>query len=515
MTRRSALVIALAMAAAAGAALAVKETDCLAAVGNQSKGAEAIAAAGPTDKAELPKLAAQTSTSGSLDAGAILSADRATTWNPGVRGAGGIPTRTTVCSTLNPRGGTSDDTAQIQAAINACPAGQVVQLAAGTFLVNSGNYLLINKGITLRGAGPGETTLAKTNGAKPFQEAVGAKPSPLIVVGPHLFSSSPDPSDIAASTGLTADAVKGEYAVTVANATGFAPGQIVLLDEASAAGWQPDPQGRGKIWASPDWRVVWQKHDPAIQYVDDFAPDAFPTTPNTAGSWFSRYGPPHCRGQADRLRRRLDHHLHHAYSHFLSRQPAAQLSRYRRPHVMNAGVEDLKLVGGDAGNLRFQWAALSWARNVDNTAWHGEGFAIDRSFRIELREFYVHDAAWAQRRRRGIRHQPLGRLSRGTDREWHRGQSQQGHGGALRRSRLRGRLQLRGHGLHQHHWRLDRARAQRQPYGGLAPRPLRGQLRPERRQRQHPRQQHLPHLLPQSSAWHSCPIRQSGRRQDQ
>jgi polygalacturonase len=148
MTRRSALVIALAMAAAAGAALAVKETDCLAAVGNQSKGAEAIAAAGPTDKAELPKLAAQTSTSGSLDAGAILSADRATTWNPGVRGAGGIPTRTTVCSTLNPRGGTSDDTAQIQAAINACPAGQVVQLAAGTFLVNSGNYLLINKGMS-------------------------------------------------------------------------------------------------------------------------------------------------------------------------------------------------------------------------------------------------------------------------------------------------------------------------------------------------------------------------------
>jgi hypothetical protein len=396
MTRRSALVIALAMAAAAGAALAVKETDCLAAVGNQSKGAEAIAAAGPTDKAELPKLAAQTSTSGSLDAGAILSADRATTWNPGVRGAGGIPTRTTVCSTLNPRGETSDDTAQIQAAINACPAGQVVQLAAGTFLVNSGNYLLINKGITLRGAGPGETTLAKTNGAKPFQEAVGAKPSPLIVVGPHLFSSSPDPSDIAASAGLTADAVKGEYAVTVANATGFAPGQIVLLDEASAAGWQPDPQGRGKIWASPDWRVVWQKHDPAIQYVDDFAPDAFPTTPNTAGSWFSRTDRPTAEVKqiasiaGSTITFTTPIHISYRASQ------AAQLSRYRRPHVMNAGVEDLKLVGGDAGNLRFQWAALSWARNVDNTQWHGEGFAIDRSFRIELREFYVHDAAWAQ-----------------------------------------------------------------------------------------------------------------------
>ena len=28
--------------------------------------------------------------------------------------------------------------------------------------------------------------------------------------------------------------------------------------------------------------------------------------------------------------------------------------------------------------------------------WHDEGFAIHASFRIELREFYVHDAAWAQ-----------------------------------------------------------------------------------------------------------------------
>ena len=38
------------------------------------------------------------------------------------------------------------------------------------------------------------------------------------------------------STNLTADAIKGSYAVTVASAAGFSPGQIVLLDEASGAG---------------------------------------------------------------------------------------------------------------------------------------------------------------------------------------------------------------------------------------------------------------------------------------
>ena len=201
---------------------------------------------------------------------------------------------------------------------------------------------------------------------------------------------------MAGSTNLTADAVKGTYTVTVASTAGFSPGQIVLLDEASGAGWQTDPQGRGQIWASSDWRVVWQKHNPVVPYVDDFAADAFPTTPGTAGSWFSRLDRPTAEVKqiasisGATITFTTPIHISYRSSH------AAQLSRYGRPHVKNAGVEDLKLIGGDAGNLRFQWAALSWARNVENTVWHDEGFAIDSSFRIELREFYVHDAAWAQ-----------------------------------------------------------------------------------------------------------------------
>ena len=75
---------------------------------------------------------------------------------------------------------------------------------------------------------------------------------------------------------------------------------------------------------------------------------------------------------------------------------AAQLSRYGQRHVENAGVEDLTLIGGDDGNLTFAWAAQSWARNVESTAWQDAGVAINASFRIELREFYVHDGAWAQ-----------------------------------------------------------------------------------------------------------------------
>src|SRR5262245_7333651 len=137
------------------------------------------AAAGATGPLESDSAHERVSAAGSIDAGAILPVDRATAWNPGMMGVGGIPVRSTVCSALTPRGRALDDTAQSQDAINACPAGQVVQLTAGTFIINSGNFLLINKGISLRGAGPGRTTLTKTDGAKPFRETVGAKPSPL------------------------------------------------------------------------------------------------------------------------------------------------------------------------------------------------------------------------------------------------------------------------------------------------------------------------------------------------
>jgi len=352
---------------------------------------------GPTTP--VPRLAASkaepTKPTKNIDLGAFLPSDRVTAWNPGLMGVGGIPARLQVCSTLRPRGGAADDKPQIQAAINTCPVGQVVQLSAGTFIINSG-FLLINKAITLRGAGPGETTLAKTNGAKPYpQKPDNDKPSPLIIVGPSQYFNTPDGSGAVASTDLTADAVKGQYAVTVASAAGFSPGQFVLLDEASAASWQTDPQGSGQVWASSDWRVVWQKHNP-VRNGDDFALDVDPTTPRTAGSWFSRRDRPTAEVKQiasvaqTTITFTTPIHITYRTTH------AAQLSRYALPHVTNAGVEDLKLIGGDQGNLRFHWAAFSWAKNVESTAWLGEGFAMSSCFGIELREFYVHDAAWVQ-----------------------------------------------------------------------------------------------------------------------
>ena len=323
----------------------------------------------------------------------FLPADRATVWNPGMMGVGGIPKRTEICATVSPRGKGLDDAARIQDAIRMCPVGQVVQLSAGTFIINSGNYILINKGITLRGEGPGKTTLSKTDGAKSGREAVSANPSPLVIVGPNRWPWS---GGNGRATDLAGDGIKGSYTLTVANAAGFKPGQIVLLDEASGAKWQTDPLGYGKVWASPDWRVVWQKHKPPMPNVDDFDADKFPGMPDTAGGWFSRRDRPTAELKqiasvsGTTIKFTSPIHITYRTTH------KAQLFRFRVPHVVGAGVEDLTFTGGDSDNLHFQRAALSWAKNVESTAWHGDGFGIEGSFRIELRDFYVHDAAWAQ-----------------------------------------------------------------------------------------------------------------------
>src|SRR5688572_14189480 len=91
----------------------------------------------------------------------ILPADRRVPWAPGI--PGGIPVRDQICATVtDPQygalgDGVQDDAPAIQAAIDACPEGQVVHLPAGTYRVTQTIYLL--KGVVLRGDGPAATRI--------------------------------------------------------------------------------------------------------------------------------------------------------------------------------------------------------------------------------------------------------------------------------------------------------------------------------------------------------------------
>ncbi len=358
----------------------------------------------------------------------VIPADRNFSWNPGMTSKGGVPARSTIFATLSPSG--KDDTAHIQAKLDACPAGQVVMLASGTFKVN--NFLLISTGITLRGAGAGVTVLHKANGAHARKASIvpgttgihtPVDPStysydtqPVVIVGPSRW---PGPDESTAEP-LAVDGAQGATSVTVASGAGFATGEFVILDEKSGASWQPTPVGfldNGqvgtsgvKVWSGD--RVAWNMHLPVQLYQDDCdgsnaaGPyDGSPGNTPAAMSWFSRTDRPtneikevaSVSGNTVTFTSPLS--ISYRTSH------AAQLTRFTLAggasggnsiHVTQAGVEKLTITGGADGALRFENAAYCWAKNVEVTQWIGEGVAIDGSFRVELRDSFIHTGSWPQ-----------------------------------------------------------------------------------------------------------------------
>jgi hypothetical protein len=329
--------------------------------------------------------------------GDVIPAERNFAWNPGLTSKGGIPNRTVVCATLSPG-------ANIQAALDSCPAGQVVKLNTGTFTVN--NYLLLHSGITLRGSGAGQTILVKTNGAKPRNLTAVAgtmgilmpannayivpDSQPIIIVGATRWPR-PGSDYSSASQNLTSDGVAGSNSVTITNANGFSPGQFVLLDEMSGATYQPVVAGFGCSGCTvlQSDRVAWNIHNPH-QNGDD---------PPEAKGWFMRADRPTNEIKeiesvsGDTITFTSPLSIGYRVSH------GAQLTRYivtdrDSRQIANAGVENLSLKGGSDGALNFASAAYSWAKNVEVTQWVGAGVAIDNSFRVELRDSYIHQGSW-------------------------------------------------------------------------------------------------------------------------
>src|SRR5262245_45659797 len=86
----------------------------------------------------------------------IIAPTRATDWS--VAGAGAIPPRLTICSTMT----TANTISQINAAIQNCPVGQTVKMNAGTYTF-SGEFIM-KSGVTLRGAGADQTIVVFSGG---------------------------------------------------------------------------------------------------------------------------------------------------------------------------------------------------------------------------------------------------------------------------------------------------------------------------------------------------------------
>lgn len=139
--------------------------------------------------------------------GTIIPANRCINWSLDTVGVpGDIPHRTVIFTNL-PAGSTP---AAISAAINACPSNQVVQLAAGTYVISS-RINITRSGVTLRGAGSGAKGTVLLCGAEPFY------------VGIDIGWSTP----VNISSGYT----KGSSNLVVSSISGFAVGQLVNVNQ--------------------------------------------------------------------------------------------------------------------------------------------------------------------------------------------------------------------------------------------------------------------------------------------
>ena len=145
----------------------------------------------------------------------IIPPNRTAPWQGNVGVPGGIPTRTTIWKNIvtdfgaDPTGHV-DAAPIINAAIISCPAGQVVYMPAGTFLIATPIYPATKSNFTLRGAGQGQTILHVTTNHVPIYSS-GVVPWPPPSTGPAI----------------TAGATKGSNTITVSDTSDFARGHAL------------------------------------------------------------------------------------------------------------------------------------------------------------------------------------------------------------------------------------------------------------------------------------------------
>lgn len=315
----------------------------------------ATSAADPTRSGTATVTVTEAPAGGGGGGASVISADRITDWRPGILaddqlglplGADRLPQRTTVCATLSPG-------ASIQAAIDACPPGQVVQLNPGTYSVSA--TITLTKGVVLRGSGyqgaPAGTTIVKTGGGTAIAIGTGRDAT---CYGGTAYA-------------LTRDAAKGSTTLSVGSAAAnFAPGDLALVDVADDSTVR---QGDCSYYKRVSGRSASQRVE--VSAVDAAAGTITLTTPL---HWTFRTASPYL----------------------------GQVTRAARTTVKWAGVEHLRIQGGSntgyngqmAGGIDISNAAYCWVKDVqtDGTI-GGMHVALTGAYRCVVRDSYLHHSA--------------------------------------------------------------------------------------------------------------------------
>lgn len=336
---------------------------------------------------------------------------------------------------ITPIGGGSDDSSNIQTAINNCPVDTVVTLAAGSFNVGEGNYLFVDKQITLRGAGACAgtaigaapyptssqsycTLIYRSNGVQispPSGQQSGAGGTPTA----HIYMGGADTGGtvtLNTNINLAADGAQGSSTIQVTDNSSFSANMIVLISETSNLGWQTGWIWSGVTqWSSPDYRLGWRAQNPTCAPGDEVC--AGGSTPPSIPCYFSfnetsdfecdRYtneikniksiGAGPCPGVSCTVT--FDSPLMMSYRAAQTAHIAAIYGKdLSHPVMYYIGVENMTLQNADGSSVVMDACAYCWVQNVENdvmSGYYGNGsIAVEGCFRSQLEGVYLHYGAY-------------------------------------------------------------------------------------------------------------------------
>lgn len=357
---------------------------------------------------------------------------------------GGIPTTRTQCgSTVSPSGHLTpptagDDYTLITAAIAACAANGVVQLSSGKFYLDNTQTVLINKGITVRGAactvaGGGEPPVAFCgteffvyNGMLQTYVASGAcgatapgtSPCPGVSTNATVrIGANPNnnlwwagcPYGVSATgcgAQLAFSVFQGATTVQLNSVANLAVGMDVRIDEASGATTQTNPANTSgslaaNLFGALDYaaantspmigRIV---YCPGCTTVEDG--QAYGAVYDRETSEVKKISAISsvCPGALCTIT--FDSPVTVAFRagspHFAQVYWPTNASGTSVPFISGAGLENVTIERSTQDPVVFQYCDGCWLKNVETFLWRG-GVVISNSLRIELNTVYFHDGA--------------------------------------------------------------------------------------------------------------------------
>ena len=280
--------------------------------------------------------------------GEIIPSNRRVDWNPGI--PGGIPVRTKIFADVKTAygaygDGSHDDSAALQNAMNACPAGQVLQIPAGTYRITS--QLTIAKGIVLRGDGPSLSKIALDNSSA----------SRIIQIG--------DISGNITGIPVTGGSIKGSNRITVSDASRFSVGDMIIIDIRDDGsliqnGYRGYCSQFKRRDGGGDWRSIGQ-----VLEITAKSGDTLEIRSPLHWNFSSRFSP--------------------------------EVYPANGTVVKYAGLEDIQLFrtspyNGNGNIILMRWAAYCWVKNVECRRVAGRHIQLQRSYKCVVRDSFCHDA---------------------------------------------------------------------------------------------------------------------------